>query len=197
MLVHQRLLAFGPRPWKSLKLGPPVPRWRSPSWSAAASDETWRLYGFGSWPTYRSYNWFIPLCIKWKGGVEEIPRGMLVHVLSKKKKLDLGNLRDTWGRSRTFPLSFLEHATASTAICDIGGALDGLGDMRSIIKTSKYCKVLQPSSTILWNGQWMSMSGCLLPKVDSYFKSRRNQTQRTGSCCVDMCLQSSPIVVVG
>lgn len=94
-----------------------------------------------------------------------------------KKKLDLGNLRDTWGRSQPF----LEHATASTAICEsltalrgdhVGqlwvygvygvyglfhavsccqldiGALDGLGDMRSIIN-NQYFKVLQSTSTIL------------------------------------------------
>jgi hypothetical protein len=118
----------------------------------------------------------------------------LFHVLSPKKKLDLGNLRDTWGRSQPF----LEHATASTAICEsltalrgdhVGqlwvygvygvyglfhavsccqldiGALDGLGDMRSIIN-NQYFKVLQSTSKyfnhpLKWS-IW-SMSGCLLP----------------------------------
>ena len=76
-----------------------------------------------------------------------------------KKKLDLGNLRDTWGRSQPF----LEHATASTAICESLTALRGdhVGQLRGLgwpwryeinnqyfkvlQSTSKYFKVLQPS----------------------------------------------------
>ena len=125
----------------------------------------------GSWPTYRSYNCFMffpPQKKNWTWGI----LGILGDVPS--------HFWNTPQRPQPFVKVWLHFVATMLASL---GALDGLGDMRSIINTSKYFKVLQSTSTILWNGQYGQWVAACCP-CDSYFKSRRNRTQRTGSCCV-------------